>query len=524
MATYDDTARRWREVMLGRKSSFLKNRRMPCDERSIYSYGTHFPIARALRDGKGDVRLWLLNGDRFSNTTSKHQATVRSALLGYGPSVIIPFGVLDEAGIIKDSIQAIEVTQDRFERVEVVKHEMPPGTEWQYEHETVENGWLNTLTYEWIDSEHSWNPPDKVDEARRFIEDEVDRLFKEWLEADPQRNKWSTEAFRERDAIHSRLGRVHGLWNYVRRQRNTGRKTLVNKRGYRTWELFDDPLSETGVGYRTSYDRHWLGESLIRAKVYQRVWIRCKTCKGTGDDGHSKFCDVLGGEGPLTEDEAKLFEFRMEGNPYWRNEQHLNRHPRVVESSRYLPSCKECAGRKKVQVSRTRWAYFLSGFDANETRPSYFFCELPRGAKPATVAEAYEALKPESVRLAEQEGREVSRQGDIFAIPMPSLDLRTLKKRGGVHIRTPRLIVPSTGEKWSESLDSGNERPVWSGPRPNLLGTNHEATEIVKVGGQTYARGTLWHRPQGRLPDHRRVTLQKGVWHLIVKNTVPVGR
>ena len=80
-----------------------------------------------------------------------------------------------------------------------------------------------------------------------------------------------------------------------------------------------------------------------------------------------------------------------------------------------------------------------------------------------------------------------------FAIPMPGVTLRELKAQGGVH------------EK-----------------RGNLLGTNHVATETVRVGRRTWARGTLTHAPEDRAPDHARVTIGK-TWHLIQKNTVPIG-
>ena len=60
--------------------------------------------------------------------------------------------------------------------------------------------------------------------------------------------------------------------------------------------------------------------------------------------------------------------------------------------------------------------------------------------------------------------------------------------------------------------------------RGNLLGTNHEATEVAYLkDGRTLARGTLWHNPDFRRPDHRRVPLAKGRWHVIVKNTVPMS-
>lgn len=150
----------------------------------------------------------------------------------------------------------------------------------------------------------------------------------------------------------------------------------------------------------------------------------------------------------------------------------------------------------RARVSgRKRPAYFLSGFDENETRPerAYFLAELPRNAKPKTITEAREALKPAPVLLAEQAGRAVQRQGDIFAVPVPSITTRTLTKAHAM--RTKAAYI---------------------------LGTNHRATEVATLHGVTYARGTLTHAPQDRRPDHRRVTIGKG-WHIVLKNTVPVA-
>jgi hypothetical protein len=137
-----------------------------------------------------------------------------------------------------------------------------------------------------------------------------------------------------------------------------------------------------------------------------------------------------------------------------------------------------------------RLSYFLSGFDRNERRLSYFFCELPPGANPATVDEAYLALKPASVHKALEEGRRVMRQGDMFLIAMPWRH----------HI--PRALVEQN---------------------KYVHGTNHRATNYVEAGGLTYVRGLLQHRPAGRRPDH--ATLHLGHrWWLCVKNTVPVTR
>ena len=145
----------------------------------------------------------------------------------------------------------------------------------------------------------------------------------------------------------------------------------------------------------------------------------------------------------------------------------------------------------------SRTAYYISDFDANEPRPLYFFCELPRGVKPTTLAEAIEALKPEPVLMAEQLGRTITRQGDIFAIEVPTKTRRELKAEG------------ATFEKMGE-----------------LLGTNHVATEVARMpDGTTLARGTMHHKPPWRRPDHIRAKLTDGkTWHVIVKNTVPVTR
>lgn len=203
----------------------------------------------------------------------------------------------------------------------------------------------------------------------------------------------------------------------------TGHRRAALQGRHIEWEMTTMPDGHTH--YRRERTRHWLGESLIRARV-------------------------------------EYYPRSPQGN--W-------------------------------QPMRTRWAYFLSGFDHNETRRSYFFCELPSGVKPTTVAEAYDTLKPRAVTAAEAAGREVKRQGDIFAIPI-NVTTRRLK--------APAFSVATMG---------------------TLLETNHRATEVRYEQGKrgvTYARGFLHHDPAGRRPDHSRVKLGNQ-WHLIVKNTVPLG-
>lgn len=277
----------------------------------LYSYGTHFELARWLDPTDEHDGFWLLNGDRYSQTTTKHQSTVRNEVQSSGaPVLIVPHSSLGGAGIDFDSIVPAEVTQDRFlsERVTVPAAERPE--------------WAEDLT-------------DNGD----------------------------------------------GTWSYTRRT-------------------------------------HMLGESVFSA-VYPVY------------------------DGP---------------------------------------------------VYGTRRAVFLSAFDHQETTRHYFLCQLPDGTVPGTVAEAFEALKPPVVVEAEAAGLHVTRQGDLFAVPV---DLATRQVR--------RLGQPVKGQR--------------------VLGISHAATESVSVpGGDTYARGILRHSPfeSWRRPEHRRQWMGDGkTWHLLVKNTVP---
>lgn len=141
-------------------------------------------------------------------------------------------------------------------------------------------------------------------------------------------------------------------------------------------------------------------------------------------------------------------------------------------------------------------ALFLSGFDMNERPPLYFLAQLPDGAQPWTVAEAFEALKPDEVKDAEALGIEVLRQGDVFAIPT------TWKTRD----------LPGPSMRMAQVLD-----------------VSHRVSELRYVAehGITYGRGVLRHRPEQswRKPEHKQVKLGDGrTWHQLVLNTVPAGR
>lgn len=141
-------------------------------------------------------------------------------------------------------------------------------------------------------------------------------------------------------------------------------------------------------------------------------------------------------------------------------------------------------------------AYFLSAFDHGEPGFGlYFLAQLPKGVHPATVDEAFEALKPDAVIDFEREGGEgLLRQGDVFAIPS--------------EWETRDLPRPSKRKEY-------------------VLDVNHQVSEVRRTEGHTFGRGFIRHRPQewGRRPEHRTVKLGDGkTWYELVKNTVPMGR
>lgn len=405
-STYEQVVRRWVDVTEGTTDEkFLRNPRVPVIDGRLYAFDRNFELVRAIRNKSGKVTHYVLNGDELrapfethttrqrgwyggytyttGGGTTSHQAWVRRALTNRR-QVIIPFTALEEAGIDIDSVKIIDVLPDRNETIQHTSKTIPEGA-----------GWI---------TEQKWK---KVERS----EEDMQRLYGHVSWAKNEDGSW-----RE--------------W-YKFETVDDGLHQVLHTSKRRSWSPVITITEENGEKvYKWETHHHWLGESLIRAKV---IW-------------------------------------------------------------------KDAEGK-----DHSRWAYFLSGFDHQEPMPLYFFAEMPPKVKPTTVEEAYQFLKPEPVLLAEQMGRRITRQGDIFAIAAPSLDRRTLAKMGAVF------------EKRSQRPERG-QRPL-----AMLLGTNHRATEVARMpNGATLARGQLYHDPIGRDRDHVARKLGDGqVWHLIIKNTVP---
>jgi hypothetical protein len=405
----------WYEAVNGRGEAPANTTQTEVRGDLLYSYGPHFELARPLRDKRGEIRGYLLNGDTYSNITSQHQQHVRH-VLSREETVIIPYEALNSAGIDLETVQIIHTKPDTWTTTKHCTTEMPQGAAYRQEPQ-----------WEYV------QPSD---------EDYAEALVKATEDA---RGVWERrkERHAENPGVWSDPGEFvpptrNDLWLHSKRVLKGVTETLHTSGRRNAPQITVETLPDGTKEYRWETTRHWLGESLIRARVTWRTF----------DTGEVK------------------------------------RHH--------------------------RWAYYLSGFDHEESTPLYFFAELPRGHKPTTVAEAYEALKPDPVKLAEQMNRPIFRQGDIFGVPMETLDRKALKALGA---RIERRKVPPIPE---------GQRSVQV-TLPYVLNTNHTATEVAYLpDGVTLARGTMYHDPQGRRADHARRRIGDGKsWHVVIKNTVP---
>ncbi len=74
---------------------------------TLYSYGRHFPLA--VRRGEEGQEWYLLNGDKYSVSTSKHQGITYSV---FSNSPRVSFTALNAAGISYNSCKLIDFTKD----------------------------------------------------------------------------------------------------------------------------------------------------------------------------------------------------------------------------------------------------------------------------------------------------------------------------------------------------------------------------------------------------------------------------
>lgn len=404
-------ATRWAEQIIdGPETRSMQGTNVSSHGDSISSYGW-WEMGRIVRDPKGRPSFFLLNGDRYSPSTSQHQGQVRSSCQTAAdayerehgkpfPILIVPYTALDAAGISKDSIRPLEIREDRWVRTECYGPNVPDHAQHPY----VRTG---------------DNPPDD------YSRDE---------------SRW----------IVYGGGETHEV-----KQLEDGRYT---------WPRF----------------QHFLGDSIFSA-VTRWSFTRPIT-DGEAEQNETYLAWQARYLGSSGSDQTKLLSERPApvGG--------------IIESRRGSQS----EWTYMVREQRSARRKFLSSFDFQETRECYFLCELPRTSA-ETVEAAYEDLKPKEVKRALASGLELTRQGDVFAIPT-ALTTRELKSRA--------------------------KKGTGLVKRAQILTTNHTATEVIETPDGTYGRGILRHEVGAwRTPDHARRKMGDGkTWHRLLRNTVPQAR
>jgi hypothetical protein len=488
MSSHGDIAGRWADVHAGTADKFLMGRssRVFVERDKLYSYGTHFELARFVRPKRG-TPFYLLNGDTYSVTTSRHQADTRAAVSRHAdkfPSMIVPHSALDSAGIDKESIVPVDIEP---ERNETTTHRVTvPG--------------LVKLAADALAGTFGWDRsaqnPDVI-AAGHCAQSARGKL------AADDGNEYSVSVTTRGWDYFAPSVRACGACEGTGAIDGAPCGNPACESGTVTTPYggafvdYDPPLVSYYRGHAAlrhvegdtfEYDthRHFLGAAVFRATVTELVYTPCQS---HGDNGRG-YCDSCG--------------FNVDNAPV------AIRAGEAVRFSDRAPM---------VETRRTRRAYFLSAFDRNERHPHYFLAELPARdcdpartvARPSTVWDAFRYLMPEKVRTVGGEAPEGAalRQGDIFAVPAPEVVARHPFPFRYVERNAP---IPLDG--------SGR----------------HVVTELVKLtslDGRTvryFGRGRIVHESgtrtwSGRLRGREHGTLKLGdTWHELVKNLVPMSR
>lgn len=113
----------------------------------LYSYGRHFPLA--VRRGEPGQEWYLLNGDKYSVSTSKHQRITYSV---FSDSPRVSFTALSAARIYYDDCKLIDFQKDEFKTsfpedddFYNFKKTIPAGAE--YHEQKYKNGEIHSKSY-----------------------------------------------------------------------------------------------------------------------------------------------------------------------------------------------------------------------------------------------------------------------------------------------------------------------------------------------------------------------------------------
>jgi hypothetical protein len=181
-------------------------------------------------------------------------------------------------------------------------------------------------------------------------------------------------------------------------------------------------------------------------------------------------------------------------------------------------------GAKLFEVDGTQFLFDLDRREVKHRIFNPFLVKLPR--KVASIAEAYESLKPKQVLAAEKRGIEVLRQGEWFFIKAKAPKLKKLSKHeqalailgtGSLYGTASEFFTKQYGKKTLKKLLAQAKHVADSMPRAMTLQAGPNRPNRAELGliqnGISYVTGKVSHT--GR--EHADLHLDG--WYVAVANT-----
>lgn len=518
---------RWVEQVGRDEPRFLSDNgtRIAQDSKTIYSYGTHFPMARLIGDRA--TGYFLVNGDNYSVTTSQHQSHTRWAIKRSGiPFMVVPFSALHAASIDLDTIIPVDITKDRTERIE-----------------------------------ETWDSWDKLP---RWLK---------WRTETRTSTEYKTEPCRQGPRGSLELYSWTGsklVENHIHENDYPGTDHFTPYTHYEYVKVPTEP-GEDGLWHHTR-SRHFLGESVFRAK-YQSGTTPVRHWRMVVD--YDATYAKVRAEGKDWNDAGwkpvKKRHYWTENRPVWTEAYFLSGYDtqergRYGEGLYFLAQLPE--GWEPVTVAQA--------FEA--LKPAEVLAAENAGIGVVRQGDVYAIeshLRPATLKAMGAERPEIS-EDEVRAINATNIRRQAERadRMGYAYSQWERECKKLIGESNARlaTCDNGHEPVDWIGPDPCfmcgaqdgavelppapspepelepltrspgmgrterfVLGLNHTGTDVlVSPAGTTWARGMLRHKrlsytwqgvmvaPTG---EHKQVKLGDGkTWYRLVKNTVPEGR
>lgn len=540
MATAQECAVRYLQVCKGDAARHVRAGNVYAEGATIYSYGRHFPMAEYFRAGRygRTAPLLLLNGDRASNTTDRHQSAVRDAVRqaqAFWPSLqslIVPFSALDAARIQRETIRPLDVRADRVDR-------------WR---ETVPGDFDNPV---WSGVRTTAGGAPAGDSVKGAV------FEKGRIPGNPSATATRCHRGYSYTAAYDSSG-TNGFVDY-----DPPRESFYANNGNVQVEYIEGNWS-------VERTRHWLGDALFTAAVpVARVRTRERTLAEVisyarfAAKNHTDAATAIE-EWPLqVEDREVVHERRKYISSFDYNERRplyfLATMPKgsaktVAQAIDELaPRAVHAALARSIDVERQGDIFAIAtpltdadvyGRAVTRARRTQWTGSPARPGEigapsPADTARRYRAAKKDRAEILRRywtnraaqwrdweslRGMPRERRDKAMRLPRQSWNRRTF-----AHAATALdLATQATMAKY----EPGRER-TRTALREGLsiFGTAHTATEVVKAkGGAVYIRGLMYHEPslepgrRGGVDHARRPLGDRSTWYLAIRNTVPRQR